>query len=94
MSFCLICFANSLGNMDTHIKDLNELYSKQNIKSYKFIGNKCKILENENYIYILQNFKAKSEILGEYTQNAHIIFDNKGNVIKIELNQNKEFGLY
>ncbi|XAK23150.1 hypothetical protein AAID94_04640 [Campylobacter coli] len=43
---------------------------------------------------ILQNFKAKSEILGEYSQNAHIIFDNKGNVIKIELNQNKEISLY
>ncbi|EKI2514054.1 hypothetical protein PDU75_000269, partial [Campylobacter coli] len=64
------------------------------VKSYKFISDKYKILENGNYIYILQNFKAKSEILGEYTQNAHIIFNNKGNVIKIELNQNKEFGSY
>ncbi|MFK0423182.1 hypothetical protein ACISK4_02200 [Campylobacter coli] len=64
------------------------------IKSYEFVSDKYKILENGNYIYILQNFKAKSELLGEYTQNAHIIFDNKGNVIKIELNQNKEFSLY
>ncbi len=64
------------------------------IKSYKFISDKYKILENGSYIYILQNFKAKSEILGECSQNAHIIFDNKGNVVKIELNQNKEFSLY
>lgn len=80
------------------IKAVKEELSKPSyvtdVKSYKFISDKYKILENGNYIYILQNFKAKSEILGEYTQNAHIIFDNKGNVIKIELNQNKEFGSY
>ncbi|EOI2971824.1 hypothetical protein [Campylobacter jejuni] len=80
------------------IKAVKEELSKPSyvtdVKSYKFISDKYKILENGNYIYILQNFKAKSEILGEYTQNAHIIFNNKGNVIKIELNQNKEFGSY
>ncbi|WP_245892629.1 hypothetical protein [Helicobacter valdiviensis] len=79
------------------IKAVKEELSKPayatDVKSYEFVSDKYKILENGNYIYILQSFKAKSNLLGEYTQNAHIIFDNKGNVIKIELNQNKNFYL-
>ncbi len=79
------------------IKAVKEELSKPiyatDVESYEFMSDKYKILENGNYIYILQSFKAKSNLLGEYTQNAHIIFDNKGNVIKIELNQNKDFYL-
>lgn len=54
MSFCLICFANSLGNMDTHIKDLNELYSKQNIKNNEALAlDKDKALSFTSLIFLL-----------------------------------------
>ncbi|SUX30919.1 Uncharacterised protein [Campylobacter upsaliensis] len=54
MSFCLICFANSLGNMDTHIKDLNELYSKQNIKNNEALAlDKDKALSFASLIFLL-----------------------------------------
>ncbi|MCR2112185.1 hypothetical protein [Campylobacter upsaliensis] len=54
MSFCLICFANSIGNMDTHIKDLNELYLKQNIKNNETLAlDKDKALSFASLIFLL-----------------------------------------
>ncbi|EAL4840168.1 hypothetical protein DPG08_07915 [Campylobacter jejuni] len=54
MSFCLICFANSIGNMDTHIKDLNELYLKQNIKNNETLAlDKDKSLSFASLIFLL-----------------------------------------
>ncbi|EKO7625098.1 hypothetical protein ACIMKO_001485 [Campylobacter upsaliensis] len=54
MSFCLICFANSISNMDTHIKDLNELYLKQNIKNNETLAlDKDKSLSFASLIFLL-----------------------------------------
>ncbi|HAA1819986.1 TPA_asm: hypothetical protein GD764_00930 [Campylobacter jejuni] len=74
-------------------EELSKSFDSTDIKSYKFIDGKYQILNNGKYIYIIQTFKAKDAILGDYTQNAHVVLTNKGNVARIDLNQNKNFNL-
>ncbi|MCW0254182.1 MULTISPECIES: hypothetical protein [Campylobacter] len=74
-------------------KELAKPLHATDVKSYRFINGKYQILDNGKYIYIIQTFSAKSSTLGNYTKNAHIVLTNKGEIVKVKLNQDKDFNL-